>query len=78
MKLLLLLSLLAITGCSTEKRIPNYDNSKPGKQFVWRYTSKGEPVKDILSTGDTLVTSTACNCIYVIKGRDTSYILKPL
>lgn len=49
-------TMLVLVGCQAAKRVPNYDYSR-GTIQIWRYTKKGEPTKDILSNGDTLVTT---------------------
>lgn len=62
MKHLILLLIILGFACSI-KTVPNYKVTPDG-YIIWRYTKKGEPKKDILSNGDTLVTTK--NNIYII------------
>lgn len=60
----LILFIFILVGCTTEKKVPNYRVTPNGFE-IWRYTKVGEPKKDILSNGDTLVT--IGDGIYIIK-----------
>lgn len=57
------LFLLILFSCSSQKKIPNYKVTEQG-YIIWRYTRPGQPQKDILSSGDTLVTTK--DSIYII------------
>ena len=47
--------ILLLFSCASEKLTPNYKVTNDGI-VIWRYTKSDQPKKDILSTGDTLVT----------------------
>lgn len=51
MRLILFAALIA--SCS--HKIPNYKATSNG-YIIYKYTKPGEPIKEILITGDTLVT----------------------
>lgn len=53
--------MVVLVGC---KSVPNYQVTNQGLK-VYKRTKVGEPIKDILSTDDTLVTTR--DSIYLIK-----------
>jgi mitochondrial fission protein ELM1 len=56
--------ILILASCAQSKKVENYRVTSSGVQ-VWRYSKPGEPKMDILSTGDTLVTT--MDSIYIIR-----------
>ncbi len=56
--------LFCAVGCSAPNKIANYKVT-PNGYVVWRYTKVDGQKKDILSTGDTLVTTV--DSIYVVR-----------
>lgn len=76
MKSLYFIIVVFFFSCS--QKVANYKATSHG-YVVWRYTKKGEPKKEILSTGDTLLTDTKKGIMcFLNKGTsDTIWILKP-
>jgi hypothetical protein len=65
---------LLLVSCSTYRGIPNY-KSTPRGMVVYRYSKPGEPIKDIMGNGDTVVSCEAGT--YRIRTKvDTVWVLR--
>ena len=60
-KNIIVIWMVVLVGC---KSVPNYQVTNQGLK-TYKRTKVGEPIKDILSNGDTLVTTK--DSIYLIK-----------
>ena len=56
MKILSIIITFSIISCSINKRVENY-RVIDGQIEVYRYSNKNEPKRDILSNGDTLIST---------------------
>lgn len=64
MKILSIIITFSIISCSINKRVENY-RVIDGQIEVYRYSNKNEPKRDILSNGDTLIST--LDTIYIVR-----------
>ena len=64
MKILSIIITFSIISCSINKRVENY-RVIDGQIEVYRYSNQNEPKRDILSNGDTLIST--LDTIYIVR-----------